>query len=178
MHEVFFEKDSCSWMGTWPVNRFVSTAFSEEGSLRWANVVGFLWDKHWLEQGVYHSLTAFKLRSDNTSTYWVYQWKSLSLLNISELSVEVIPLTEEIRHGIFGWIHRQGISEYTFGKTNGGNQTVNIWIDKRRKSDSEHLDSNLCFFWSNQRFVRGFLVHKTVPLTLAFYVFRSRVRNS
>jgi len=44
--------------------------------------------------------------------------------------VEVIPLTEEIRHGIFGWIHRHGISKYTFGKTNGGNQTVNIWIAK------------------------------------------------
>ena len=81
------------------------------------NVVGFLWGKHWLEQGFYHSLTAFELRSDNTPTQSVvrYQWKSLSLLKVSELSVEVMPLTEEIRHGIFGWIHRQGISEYTFG---------------------------------------------------------------
>jgi len=52
------------------------------------NVVGFLWGKHWLEQGFYHSLTAFELRSDNTPTYGIsgshyhywkflnYQWKS------------------------------------------------------------------------------------------------------
>jgi len=76
------------WMGAWSVNRFVSTTFFEEGSMRWVNVVGFLWGKHWLEQGFYHSLTAFKLRSDNTPTYCIngvhyhnwkfltYQWKS------------------------------------------------------------------------------------------------------
>ena len=31
MHEVFFEKLSCFWRGTWPVNRFVLTEFFEEG---------------------------------------------------------------------------------------------------------------------------------------------------
>jgi len=59
LHEVFFEKDSCSWKGIWPANRSFPTFC--RGSMPWAKAVRFLEDKHWLEWGVYHSPTAFEL---------------------------------------------------------------------------------------------------------------------
>jgi len=51
MHDVFFEKVSGSWKRTWSENRFVPTAFVEEGqcsgTMRWDSLTSP--HKHWLK---------------------------------------------------------------------------------------------------------------------------------